>query len=160
VTSDQSPAAALANASEITGLPRDNFEVHEIFEGRVRRRLLIPRIGSSKIKLDGYRAITVFDAAGKPHIWSRNGLRVETKFPAIANALSKLKVRSTCIPPLRKLIIASQAGSTKPDRTATVVDHVIIGRPSPERNSYFHLQEKWRHRMTPRSSTEAHRNEI
>jgi hypothetical protein len=30
VTVDQSPVAALANASEITGLPRDNFEVHEI----------------------------------------------------------------------------------------------------------------------------------
>jgi hypothetical protein len=37
VTVDQSPVAALANASEITGLPRDNFEVYEIskeeFEG-------------------------------------------------------------------------------------------------------------------------------
>jgi hypothetical protein len=37
VTFDQSPVAALANASEITGLPRDNFEVYEIpkeeFEG-------------------------------------------------------------------------------------------------------------------------------
>jgi hypothetical protein len=30
VTVDQSPVAALAKASEITGLPRDNFEVHEI----------------------------------------------------------------------------------------------------------------------------------
>jgi hypothetical protein len=34
---NQSPVAALAAASEITGLPRDNFEVHEIskaeFEG-------------------------------------------------------------------------------------------------------------------------------
>jgi hypothetical protein len=30
VTVDQSPVAALAHASEITGLPRDNFEVHEI----------------------------------------------------------------------------------------------------------------------------------
>ena len=30
VTVDQSPMAALADASEITGLPRDNFEVHEI----------------------------------------------------------------------------------------------------------------------------------
>src|SRR3984893_9581200 len=26
-----------------------------------------------EIKLDGYRAITVFDPAGKPHLWSRNG---------------------------------------------------------------------------------------
>jgi hypothetical protein len=30
VTVDQSPVAALADVSEITGLPRDNFEVHEI----------------------------------------------------------------------------------------------------------------------------------
>jgi hypothetical protein len=30
VTVDQSSVAALAKASEITGLPRDNFEVHEI----------------------------------------------------------------------------------------------------------------------------------
>jgi bifunctional non-homologous end joining protein LigD len=28
-----------------------------------------------EIKLDGYRAITVFDAAGKPQLWSGNGLR-------------------------------------------------------------------------------------
>jgi hypothetical protein len=41
VTVNQSPVAAIAPASEITGLPRDNFEVHEIpkaeFEGRHRR---------------------------------------------------------------------------------------------------------------------------
>ena len=30
VTVNQSPVAALANASDITGLPRDKFEVHEI----------------------------------------------------------------------------------------------------------------------------------
>jgi hypothetical protein len=30
VTVNQSPVAALANASDITGLPRDNFEIHEI----------------------------------------------------------------------------------------------------------------------------------
>jgi bifunctional non-homologous end joining protein LigD len=47
-----------------------------------------------EIKLDGYRAITVFDSAGKPHLWSRNGLPLEAKFPAIANAVSKLKLRS------------------------------------------------------------------
>jgi hypothetical protein len=39
-----------------------------------------------EIKLDGYRAITVFDAARKPHLWSRNGLPLEQKFPAIANS--------------------------------------------------------------------------
>jgi bifunctional non-homologous end joining protein LigD len=50
-----------------------------------------------EIKLDGYRAITVFDAAGKPHLWSRNGLPLEQKFPAIAKAVSKLKLRSTVL---------------------------------------------------------------
>ena len=30
VAVNQSPVAALAAATEITGLPRDNFEVHEI----------------------------------------------------------------------------------------------------------------------------------
>src|ERR1700759_3890581 len=50
-----------------------------------------------EIKLDGYRAITVFDAAGKPHLWSRNGLPLEAKFPAIAQAVSKLKLRSTIL---------------------------------------------------------------
>jgi len=50
-----------------------------------------------EIKLDGYRAITVFDSAGKPHLWSRNGLPLEAKFPAIANAISKLKLRSTVL---------------------------------------------------------------
>jgi bifunctional non-homologous end joining protein LigD len=50
-----------------------------------------------EIKLDGYRAITVFDSAGKAHLWSRNGLSLEAKFPAIANAISKLKLRSTIL---------------------------------------------------------------
>ena len=35
-----------------------------------------------EIKLDGYRAITVFDAAGKPHLWSRNGLPLESEIPS------------------------------------------------------------------------------
>jgi bifunctional non-homologous end joining protein LigD len=48
-----------------------------------------------EIKFDGYRAITVFDSAGKPHLWSRNGLPLEAKFPAVAIAVSKLKLRST-----------------------------------------------------------------
>jgi bifunctional non-homologous end joining protein LigD len=30
-----------------------------------------------EIKLDGYRAITVFDSVGTPHRWSRNGLQFE-----------------------------------------------------------------------------------
>jgi ATP dependent DNA ligase domain len=46
---------------------------------------------------DGYRAITVFDTAGKPHLWSRNGLPLEQKFPAIAKAVSKLRLRSTVL---------------------------------------------------------------
>ena len=50
-----------------------------------------------EIKLDGYRNVTVFDAAGKPHLWSRNGLPLEQKFPAIANAVCKLKLRSTVL---------------------------------------------------------------
>jgi len=50
-----------------------------------------------EIKLDGYRAITVFDSAGEAHLWSRNGLPLEAKFPALANAVSKLKLRSTIL---------------------------------------------------------------
>src|ERR1700751_5864097 len=50
-----------------------------------------------EIKLDDYRAITVFDSAGNPHLWSRNGLALEAKFPAVATAVSKLKLRSTIL---------------------------------------------------------------
>ena len=50
-----------------------------------------------EIKLDGYRAITVFDSAGNSHLWSRNGLALEAKFPAVATAVSKLKLRSTIL---------------------------------------------------------------
>jgi bifunctional non-homologous end joining protein LigD len=50
-----------------------------------------------EIKLDGYRAITVFDKPGKRHLWSRNDLPLEQKFPAIAKAVSKLKLRSTIL---------------------------------------------------------------
>jgi len=50
-----------------------------------------------EVKLDGYRGIAIFDATGKPHLWSRNGLPLEKKFPAIAKALSKLKLRSTIL---------------------------------------------------------------
>jgi len=42
-------------------------------------------------------AITVFDAAGKAHLCSRDGLSLEAKFPAIANAVSKLKLRATIL---------------------------------------------------------------
>jgi bifunctional non-homologous end joining protein LigD len=50
-----------------------------------------------EIKLDGYRAITVFDAAGKPYLWSRNGLSLEQKFPAISQSVARLKLRSTIL---------------------------------------------------------------
>jgi bifunctional non-homologous end joining protein LigD len=50
-----------------------------------------------EVKLDGYRAITVFDDSGKAHLWSRNRLSLEAKFPAVANAVAKLKLRSTTL---------------------------------------------------------------
>src|SRR5260370_28223359 len=50
-----------------------------------------------EFNLDGYRALTVFDSAGKPPLWSRNGLALEAKFPAIAAAVSKLKLHSTIL---------------------------------------------------------------
>ena len=50
-----------------------------------------------ELKLDGYRAITLFDPADNPHIWSRNALSLEQKFPGIAKAVSKLKLRSTVL---------------------------------------------------------------
>jgi bifunctional non-homologous end joining protein LigD len=50
-----------------------------------------------EIKLDGYRAVTVFDAAGKPHLWSRNGMPLEQKFPAISQSVARLKLRSTIL---------------------------------------------------------------
>jgi hypothetical protein len=39
VTVDESPVATLAHASKITGLPRDNFEVHEISKEEFKRSL-------------------------------------------------------------------------------------------------------------------------
>ena len=50
-----------------------------------------------ELKLDGYRTLAVFDQAGKAHLWSRNGLALETKFPRVAKAVSKLKLRSTIV---------------------------------------------------------------
>jgi bifunctional non-homologous end joining protein LigD len=50
-----------------------------------------------EVKLDGYRAITVFDDSGEAHLCSRNGLSLEAKFPAVARALAKLKLRSTIL---------------------------------------------------------------
>jgi bifunctional non-homologous end joining protein LigD len=48
-------------------------------------------------KLDGYRAITVIDSAGKARIWSRNRLPLEPKFPMIRDAVEELKLRSTIL---------------------------------------------------------------
>jgi bifunctional non-homologous end joining protein LigD len=39
----------------------------------------------------------VFDPAGKPHLWSRNALPLEAKFPAIVKAVTKLRLRSTVL---------------------------------------------------------------
>jgi hypothetical protein len=39
---NQSPVAAVADASEITGLPRDNFEVYEISKDEFEEILRIP----------------------------------------------------------------------------------------------------------------------
>ena len=50
-----------------------------------------------EVKLDGYRGIAIFDAAVKPNLWSRNRLPLEKKFPAVAKALSKLKLKSTIL---------------------------------------------------------------
>jgi hypothetical protein len=38
VTVNESPVAALAHASEITGLPRDMFEVHQISKEEFKAR--------------------------------------------------------------------------------------------------------------------------
>ena len=48
-------------------------------------------------KLDGYRAIAVFDSTGKTRIWSRTQLPLESKFPTIAGAVNQLKLRSTIL---------------------------------------------------------------
>jgi bifunctional non-homologous end joining protein LigD len=46
-------------------------------------------------KVDGYRAIAVFDSTGKVRIWSRNRLPLEPKFPTIRDAVEGLNLRST-----------------------------------------------------------------
>jgi ATP-dependent DNA ligase len=50
-----------------------------------------------EIKPDGYRAIMVFDADGKPRLWSLNGLPLEQKFLAISKAVFRLKLRFTVL---------------------------------------------------------------
>jgi bifunctional non-homologous end joining protein LigD len=48
-------------------------------------------------KLDGYRAIAVIDATGKPRIWSRNRLPLQPKFPTVQDAVEELNLRSTIL---------------------------------------------------------------
>jgi bifunctional non-homologous end joining protein LigD len=48
-------------------------------------------------KLDGYRAIAVIESTGKARLWSRNRLPMETKFPMVAAAVNRLKLRSTIL---------------------------------------------------------------
>lgn len=48
-------------------------------------------------KLDGFRAISVIDSAGKARIWSRNRLPLEPKFPMVLDAVDRLKLRSTIL---------------------------------------------------------------
>ena len=48
-------------------------------------------------KLDGYRAIAVFDSTGKIRIWSRYRLPLEPKFPMVLDAVTRLNLRSTIL---------------------------------------------------------------
>jgi ATP-dependent DNA ligase len=71
---------------------------HRVFDWRkAQKESFDSRDWIFEIKLDGYRSITVFDAAGEPHLWSRHGLPLEQKFPAISKAVSRLKLGSTVL---------------------------------------------------------------
>src|SRR6266481_8602916 len=48
-------------------------------------------------KLDGFRTISVIDSAAKARIWSRNHLRLESKFPTIGEAVNELNLPSTIL---------------------------------------------------------------
>ena len=48
-------------------------------------------------KLDGFRAITVIDSAGKGRIWSWNRSPLETKFPMVVDSVNQLELRSTIL---------------------------------------------------------------
>ena len=50
-----------------------------------------------EMKLDGYRAISVIERSGSARVWSRNGLTLEEKFPAISKALTHLELQSTIL---------------------------------------------------------------
>jgi bifunctional non-homologous end joining protein LigD len=97
-----------------------------------------------EVKLDGYRGTAVFDAAVEPHLWSRNGLPLEKKFPAVAKALSNLKLRSRILDgevvavdengiPRFQLLQRFQKQPKAPRRTIATpfVDHVSrMGTPA------------------------------
>ena len=82
-----------------------------------------------EIKLDGYRAVTVFDAAGKPHLWSRNGLPLEAKFPAIASAVAKLKLRSTVLD--GEIVAVDEKGIPRFQTAPKVSKTTVSWRPDP-----------------------------
>jgi bifunctional non-homologous end joining protein LigD len=48
-------------------------------------------------KLDGFRAISVIDSAGKARLRSRNRLPLEPKFSMVLDAVDQLKLRSTIL---------------------------------------------------------------
>ena len=50
-----------------------------------------------EMKLDGYRAINVIERPGSARVWSRNGLTLEKKIPAISKALTHLELQSTIL---------------------------------------------------------------
>jgi bifunctional non-homologous end joining protein LigD len=48
------------------------------------------------MKWDGYRAIAAI-SSGHVDLWSRNGLRLDSTYPLIAQDLKKLKVKSAIL---------------------------------------------------------------
>jgi ATP-dependent DNA ligase len=50
-----------------------------------------------EMKLDGYRAISIIERSGSARVWSRNGLTLEKKFPAISKALTHLELQFTIL---------------------------------------------------------------
>jgi len=48
-------------------------------------------------KLGGYRPMAVIDSTGKPRLWSRNHLPLESKFPMVEGAVNQLNLRSTIL---------------------------------------------------------------
>ncbi|MGA8480638.1 MAG: hypothetical protein WB696_21960 [Chthoniobacterales bacterium] len=61
-------------------------------------------------KLDGFRAISVIDSAGKARIWSRNRLPLEPKFPMVLDAVDRLKLRSTILGAFKQIALIQKPG--------------------------------------------------